>query len=634
MRVLHLEDNSSDALLVRRLLQGRWPECRITLCGNEAQYGAALGGPPFDVILSDYHLGSLSGEDALRLARARAPDTPFLYLSGTIGEDLALAAVHAGAADYVLKDNLKRLVPAVERALAEHGERMRRREAERQILELNHMIDQAGDAIVIVDLTGRIRYWSAGAERLLGWPRSEVVGKTAGDIFRPDVLAGLQDANDRTTAAGAWEGELPLNHRSGETITVAMRRTLVRDEAGRPTAHLSISTDISQKKRLEEHLQRVNRLENVGRIASAVAHDLNNILAPIMLGVPLLRDSVADPEGVNMLGMLEQSASRATELVRNMLAFVSQGSPGAESTSVPQLVAEVSQVVRQSFPPSIRFEAHCPAALPPVAINPTQLHQILMNLCVNARDAMPAGGKLTVRAHRHLVEAAAGAKLKPGEYVELEIEDTGTGISDHVLAHMWQAFYSTKEKGRGTGLGLATVKGIVESHGGAIEVKTVVGEGTLFRLHLPAAATAAADPARAAAAAPPLGHGEMLLFVDDEAAIRLVVSTLLTEAGYQVLLAANGSQALDIYCQRGSDIALVITDNVMPGIDGPRLARLLQGMDPNLRIVAVTGAHGGAAAVFDPGTYHGSVGKPYQGRELLETVARVLREPAGRAGAA
>lgn len=629
MIIVHLEDNPTDAHLVERRLRARWPECFVLLCANEAQYRAALERCDCDAILSDFKLGSFSGGDALQLARRIVPHAPFLFLSGTIGEDRAMEMMHAGAADYVLKNNLKRLVPALERAIAEQRERAHRQEAELRVRELNLMLDQAHDAIVIVDLIGRIAYWSRGAERVFGWPRQLAVGRTAPDIFRPELLPALQAASESTLAHGEWKGEIALNHRQGEILTLEMRRTLVRDGDGAPKAHLSISTDITQKKRLEEHVQRVHRLENIGRITAAVAHDLNNILAPITLGIPLLRENPGGAETANLLGMLEQSAARATEMVRNMLSFVSPGAATQDLTSVPALFAEIGEIIERTFPPNIHLEKHCSSALPPVAMNATQMHQILMNLCVNARDAMPAGGRLELRADFRRI-AVAEAKVKAGDYVALEVEDTGTGIAPQVLARMWEAFYSTKESGRGTGLGLSTVKGIVESHGGAIEVKTVVGQGSVFRLFLPVAPRSESRSPASMETPPPLGNGETLLLVDDEAALRLVIAAVLTEAGYRVVLAANGSQALDLHSQRGREIALVITDNVMPGIDGPKLARLLRGIDPALPIVAMTGAQGGAAAVFDPGTIQGSISKPCQARDLLEAVARVLRPRAGQ----
>jgi PAS domain S-box-containing protein len=508
--------------------------------------------------------------------------------------------------------------------LAEQKERLRRQEAEAQIRELNLMLNQAHDAIVIVDLEGKIRYWSEGSERLFGWQAPEVMGLTVAELFRAELLPALYAASAATARDGSWEGELELNNRKGEAVIVATRRSLVRDGSGTAKAFLSINTDITQRKQMEEHLQRVRRLENVGLIASAVAHDLNNILAPIALGVPMLREQTTDPEALNLLGMLEQSAVRGTELVRNMLAFVNHGGPALEATQLDPLVAEIRAVIEQTFPRAIDLDVECPAVLPPVALNPTQLHQILMNLCVNARDAMPAGGRLSLRLQRRTI-GVLEVKLKPGEYVQIEIEDTGTGIPPHVLERMWEAFYSTKQSGRGTGLGLSTVKGIVENCGGAIEVRTTVGQGTNFRLYLPVAPERALAATAAGEAQAPPGHGETILVVDDEAAVRLVVSTVLNEAGYRVILAANGSQALDIYAHRAKDIALVVTDNIMPGIDGPRLARLLKGMDPALRIVAVSGAQGAGVAQFDAGTFQKYLSKPYRARELLAAVAQVLQ---------
>ncbi len=632
MKILHLEDSPDDVELVRQVLREEWPDCEITWVATQGDFLDHLQRSRFDVILSDFKLPGLSGLDALRVAREHAPDTPFIFVSGTMGEDRAIEALRSGAEDYVLKDRMKRLNAAIARALRESEERRQRREAEHRIREQAALLNQAGEAIFITDLEDRISYWNEGAERLYGWKSEEVIGRRPPQLF--DFGMASQGAGrDETFAKGQWAGELRTRNRAGEILVVESRQTLIRDEAGNPKARVCINADITGRKRLEEQFLRAQRMENIGLLAAGIAHDLNNMLAPILLAAPMLREHISDSSALAMLGTLEKSAERGANLVRQILAFA-HGATGEQSLlQVKHLLRDTVAVMGGTFPKSIKLEDYIPGDLWTINANPTQIHQVLLNLCVNARDAMPNGGTLRLRAENQLLDAAVAGAIKGGRagaFLVLQVEDTGTGISPEVLAHMWEPFFTTKGLDQGTGLGLSTVRGIVESLTGFVDVKSVAGRGTKFRVYLPAVDGPVVDPANPAVRPIQLGNGELILMVDDERNIREMTATMLTRNGYRVILAADGAEAVMVFAERGAEIRLVITDLHMPNLDGAMLSRALRRIKPGMKVLVVSGMS--SALGQRPGFKleefaDGFLQKPFKPAMLLAKVHELLRPP-------
>ena len=592
MNILHLEDSPEDAELVRELITNEWPHCAIRCVATRAAFIGELQRSRYDLILSDFALHSLDGLEALKLARENAPATPFIFLSGTIGEDRAIEALRSGAQDYVLKDGMKRLISAIDRTLRESEEREKHRQAERRIREQADMLNQAREAILIMDLENRLIYWNAGAERMFGWRGDEVLGWTLSQVFNSSVAANLQAAGEETLARGEWSGELRMHKRDQQPLIVESRQTLIRDEAGRPKARLCINSDVTDRKQLEEQFLRAQRMENIGMLAAGIAHDLNNMLAPILLAAPMLREFVADTGALRLLSTVEKSAERGANLVRQILAFAHGATGEQRLLQVKHVLRDIAAVIAGTFPKTIRLEDYIRSDLWPIEGNPTQIHQVVLNLCVNARDAMPNGGTLRLRAENRALDLAAASAIegaRPGLFVVLHVEDTGTGIPLEVVARMWDPFFTTKESGKGTGLGLPTVRGIIENHNGFVEFKTVVGQGTSFRIFLPAAEGAETDhPGQDAGPLPP-GKGELILVVDDERHIREMTFAVLTRRGYRVALAADGAEAALVFAQRAAEIRLVITDLQMPNLDGATLARALRRIKPEMRVLAISG---------------------------------------------
>jgi two-component system, cell cycle sensor histidine kinase and response regulator CckA len=640
LKILHLEDDEADAALVRALILEEWPDCIIKVAATRFTFTGELQLNRFDLILADYSVLAFDGMEALALAKKRSPDTPFVFLSGTIGEDRAIEAVRNGADDYVLKDRMKRLLTAIPRALRESEERKRRRQAESRVHELAEMVNQAREAIVIADLDGRVLSWNAGAEQLFGWKSDEALGKSTAQLFSAEEQVQFNTANAETSSKGAWSGEMQVHSRQGNSVIVDTRQSLIRDETGGARAHLTIFSDITDRKRLEEQFLRAQRMENIGLLAAGIAHDLNNVLAPMLMAAPMLRGWVSDEAGLRMIDLLEKSAERGSGLVKQILTFAQGVSSEHRLVQMNVAMREIIAVVTSTFPKTIRLEEAIPTDLWPVKASPIQIHQVLLNLCVNARDAMPRGGTLRLRAENCQLDVEAAHELNSGiagSFVVLHVEDTGAGIPASVLERMWEPFFTTKESDKGTGLGLSTVRGIVKSHGGFVEVRTKVGEGTVFRVYFPTA-TVASEPAVDAGPRPPArAHGELILVVEDSPDIREMTAAMLIRQGYRVLLAADGAEAVTLFNQRGSEIRLVISDLRMPNLDGAMLARVLHRLNPKVKMLVVSGNQPRAPWSTNPWPDNfvaDFLPKPFKPDVLLRKVRELIHSKTPSVGAA
>jgi len=489
LRVLLLEDNPMDSLLTQRTLLTGGLVCEFVVARSHAEFEAALQQPPFDLILSDFTLPGYGGMYALNAAREKHPETPFIFLSGTIGEEAAVESLQHGAVDYVLKDKTGRLVSAVQRALQAAAEKSQRLREQRQLQEQAALLDLARDAIIVTDMRGTVRYWNRGAERLHGWTRDEVLGRSTQEFLYPE-LSWFAEAVKVLYERGEWSGDIHKRTKSGGELLMHTHWSLVRDASGKPESVLSISTDITAQKQLEQQLLRAQRVESIGALAGGIAHDLNNIFSPILMASQMLGHQRSEEDRKRMLAMLSGCAQRGSEMVGRILAFARGTGGQKQPLQLDATLSEVARLLGPILPRSIHLDTKIEPDLPRVLGNSTQLHQVLMNLCINARDAMPGGGQLVLGAQRTTFENYASPwEPQPvsGSFVTMSVTDTGQGMSPQVLEKLFQPFFSTKSPDKGTGLGLATVRGIVQNHGGFLEVLTELGHGTTFRVHLPAA---------------------------------------------------------------------------------------------------------------------------------------------------
>jgi len=595
LRLLHLEDNDVDARLLELRVQAEWPNCHIQRTVTESDFSAALSGAEFDVIVSDFALGQYTGMEALRLARDRAPHVPFLFLSGTIGEEHAVGALHYGAADYILKDRPARLVPAIRAALDRTRDTRLRRAAEQRLQEQAELLDKARDAICVTDLGGQLTYWNQSASALFGWAPNEDPGRNLVDLFgqanRTIIAAALREL----PAAGAWTRELAVIHPSGAVRHIISRWTLVKDARQQPKSILLINTDLTEQKKLETLLLRSQRLESIGTLAGGIAHDLNNVLAPILMAVNLLRDEITDEATLRTVDVLETSVHHGSGLIRQVLAFARGAEGERTELKIALVIQEVLALLKETLPRAIAIETKFDSELWSVIGNATQVSQVLMNLGVNARDAISGNGVLLISASNCLVdeELARVHQGSAGKHVRIVVADTGSGIAPEVIGRIFDPFFTTKAAGKGTGLGLSTVLGIVKSHGGFLEVQSELGRGTQFRIYFPASDQPAQAPAPAAEVRPTMsGRGLTLLIIEDDAAVRAVITVVLRGRGFRVITAANGEDGVKMYRNSGGAISAVITDIMMPGIQGAEVIRQLREINPAVKIVAMSGVLG------------------------------------------
>jgi PAS domain S-box-containing protein len=756
VHILHLEDNENDQVLVQEMLLAEGLACELVAVKTREDFDSTLRQARYDLIISDYTLPSFDGLRALSLAREVCPETPFIFFSGTIGEEAAVESLKNGAADYVLKQRPSRLVPAVRRALRSAEERARRqqaesalqqseerlrivaratndvvwewdikadkvwfsenfqtvfghrpedtgaalerwlnlihpddkgrvttgittllasggrvwwdehrvrradgsyaqvldrasimynsarkpqrmvgvtidmserKQAEEKIREQAALLDKAQDAIIVAELNEKIIYWNQSAERIYGWSAAEVIGKGLPEVlFHGKPPPELQETIKSVRERGEWIGELHELTKDGRPVIVQGRSTLIRDEQGRPKSLLIINTDITERKLLEEQFLRAQRLESLGVLVSGIAHDLNNSLSPILMGVEIVREEVTSPEVESILQTMQTSARRSADMVKQMLTFVRGGETGKMLIYPAQLVKEMGRIITDTFPKSIQCRVQVDKSSWPVYGLPTQLHQVLLNLCVNARDAMPQGGTLTLSVENEQLkpaDVAPHAGAKPGNYLCLSVADTGTGIPAEQLGKIFEPFFTTKAPGQGTGLGLSTSLNIIRYHGGFITVHSEIGRGTEFKFHLPAVAETPVETAPEGISLPP-GNGECILIVDDEEAILAIMRSTLENYGYQVLTAGSGLEAIARFTQNSDAVHLIITDLAMPFMDGHAAILALRKIRPDVKIIVASGSEREVDELRKQVQTDAFIPKPFTNESLLKTVHEIL----------
>lgn len=723
-KLLHLEDSPQDAELIAGVLNRTWPQCAIDRVSSQPAFLAALERGGYDLILSDFSLPGFLGSTALELARSVRPEIPFIFISGTIGEERAIEAMKHGALDYIIKDRPDRLVPAIRHALRYREESAARRRSEEalrlsqerhrlvvenardaiftlaengtitglnsaferitgwpreqwigrifhdlihpddlpraldhfersrhgevgEIFELRiptanggevdlefaitpliealgitgigrditerkrsltrlheqaEIINRAPMAVVVTDLSHRIIYANKGVRELCGLEPAAVIGRTAEDLLPAETMRTLGPARDIALNSGSWHGEVPVQTPDGRELFVESFMSVIRDDDGRTRARMSVGIDITERRKLETQLQRAARLDSIGMLAGGIAHDINNVLAPILIGVDLLRRGVSDETPLRVLNSMERSAHHGANLVRQLLAFARGEEIQRVETRLGPLIDDVRNLLSRTLPRGVSIQSACEPDIGPVLADGTQLKQVLLNLCINARDAMSGSGRIDLVAARATSEElrlhAPQAASRP--HLRISVSDTGMGIPPALLTRLFDPFFTTKGTGKGTGLGLSTVRGIIQKHEGVIEVESEVGRGTTFHVFLPELSKRTPASSGLASAEPesnPHGHGELVLIVDRETGNLGGRCRDIEQFGYRTTQVGGLISALDWLQQNRGQAAAALVNADGADVDVSDFLEAVSVLDPEIRIATL----GGDAPPHEPG---------------------------------
>ena len=660
IRILLVEDSDIDTELLTAHLTRAELDVEIDRVYARKPFLTALDQGGIDVILADFSLPDFDGLSALTLARERAPDVPFIFVSGIVGEEFATNALKRGATDYVLKRNLSRVPTAIERALAETNQRMERRRAEDEVRQLNATLEAqveartrerdriwklSRDMFAVADAEARLRAvnpaWTAvlgvTADRVLGRPLTEFVHIE--DVAATEqALAMLRDGAPSARFEGrlrdveggwrwvAWTAvaEADAFYAVGRDITEEKAAA-----AALAAVNRDLTEQITERERVEATLRQLQRLEAVGQLTSGVAHDFNNLLTVILGNIDFVERGMAelgiDGKMKARIGNMRTAAERGAKLTAQLLAFSRRQRLEPKSVDLNETVASMRELLQSTMGGSVRLETVLKADLWPALVDPTQIEMIILNLAINARDAMEVGGGLTVETtNATLTEPPSRPEEPtPGDYVALIVSDTGSGMSEEVVAKAFEPFFTTKEVGKGSGLGLAQVFGFAKQSGGGVRIETRLGEGTSVKVYLPRATGLSGETGETARGLAPSAASANIkvLVVDDDSAVREVTASMLKDLGYQVTEAGSGRSGVEKI--KDGDFDILLVDYAMPGMNGVETAAAAQKAKPGLPVLFITG-YADLAALKEVGEER-IVSKPYRDNELARKLEAVLR---------
>ncbi len=753
LQIVHLEANEADGEIIRAELDRAGIECTLTRVGTEAEFVRALERANLDLILAERFLPDYDGLRALARARERRPEVPFIFVLTSRNPEEGIAALSAGAADFVRKEYLSKLAPAIRRALREARAQRDLEEIRRELLQHAGLLDLASDALIICDATGAITYWNRGAERIYGWQREEALGQNVDELLKtraaktlgwlkatfraedhwegelwqtrrdgneivvasswtltdtkPDApwLQINADVTDRVRAAEALrrseeryrrfvdedltgnlimkpdgtilacnpsfarifgfgsveeaqtanfmsllrtkkEGldllaeirpnesvdrsELEMRQRDGDAVYVAARFTGSFDAEGHPTELKGYLFNDTKRKRLEQQLIQAQKMEGLGTLAGGIAHDFNNILAIILGYTTRIEEWQAHPERVpEAIRVIREAVERGAALVQQLLTSARQTEAQFAPLDLNALLREMDNMLGATFPKTINFLLHLQPHLPLVKADRSQIHQVLLNLCVNARDAMSAGGTITLES-----ATVPGAELSEQfttvtaeRYACIRVIDTGSGISKQVKPHIFEPFYTTKERGKGTGLGLSVVYGVVNNHRGFVQVDSEPGYGTTFNVYLPLGNVAQPAPGENAPTRPN-EPARTILLVEDEEMLRGLGVIMLEGDGYRVLAAKDGVEAVEMFTTHKDEIGLVLCDLGLPRLGGREVFLKMKEIKPNVRALVASGylEPNMRSEILKAGVID-TIQKPYDFREMLEKIRSIIGQP-------
>lgn len=635
LQILHLEDNPTDAELLREQLEGAGIDCELTRVEARDEFVRALDTKKFDLIISDFSLPSFNGRSALEITRQKFPDIPFIFVSGTIGEDAAVESLLLGATDYVLKGRLARLIPAVRRALheaEEHRERKRSEEALRESKERYQNLFERNLAGTFVSTPeGKILDCNPAYLHMFGFTSAEEAKEANGGLLFHDRDKWNQLLSNIRVEKKAENMDIQMITRDDKPLRVIANAVGKFDERNELTEITCYFIDDTKRQLLEQQLIQAQKFESLGTLAGGIAHDFNNILGIILGHATIVQWMQLEPEKVaESISTISTAAQRGAALVRQLLTFARKSDVILQRVSLSDIIKDVAALLRETFPKTITVMLDLPVQLPSILADSTQIHQVFLNLCVNARDAMPGGGTLsvsTVPVSGEITKSKfPGARAS--DYVLARVSDTGVGMDDSTRSRIFEPFFTTKEGGKGTGLGLAVVFGIVQIHQGFIDVSSEPGRGTTFSIYFPVSLEEIEplhikqemlEDAR--------GGTETILLVEDEEMLRGLAKMVLKGKGYNVVTASDGEEAVRMYTLRRDDVALIVCDMGLPKLNGSEVFKQVKRIKPDVRFIFASGYIEPAerSEMLKSGARE-FIQKPYEPTEMLNKIRSVLDE--------
>ncbi|MGE0406076.1 MAG: response regulator [Candidatus Korobacteraceae bacterium] len=597
LRVLIVEDSEDDCLLLTHTLRRAGYDLAFERVERPEAMNEALDTTNWHLVLADYSMPNFGGDVALAMLRKRALDIPFIFVSGTIGEEAAVAAMRVGANDYIMKGNLSRLVPAIERELHEVEVRRQQRNAELALKESNlryrELVENATYGIYCSEMEVRLLEANPAMAKILGYDnKQELLSlNLKEDVYRNEehYLRVVREAKENGSVNGL---DVEWRRRDGSRILVRLSGRVLSSNLIPETRLEMIAEDVTEHRTLEKQVAVLQKFDAIGRLAGGIAHDFNNVIGAILGWADLgLQDAHANSSLRRYFEQIRDNSQMAANLTRQLLAFSRKQSLDPVPVDLSQMASQFIELLSRTIGPSIKITNHLRPGLAAVLADPSQIQQVLMNLCLNARDAMPQGGELlleTAEAEVSAEYARTYTYAKPGGYVLLTVADTGIGMDATTLENIFEPFFTTKEAGKGTGLGLATVYGIVRQHGGFVQVSSERGSGTVFRVYWPEAQGKAKD-ITPMPELPSSGGGETLLFADDHEGIRAYATEVLGNMGYTVLVACDGEEAWKLFQEHNREIALLVLDVTMPKLTGPEVYKRVSSSYPGVPVLFLTG---------------------------------------------
>ena len=642
-RILHLEDDPADRELVRETLESEGIAYDLVQVDTREGFEGGLAHEGVELVLSDFALPHFDGFSALEIAQTRRPNLPFIFVSGTLGEEAAIESLRRGATDYVLKQRLSRLGPAVRRALEEVAVRRKRLEAAEAAANrqqfLKAMLESLDAGIVACDADGVLTMFNRAAREMVGLAETTLPLEQWGDhysLYHPDGKRLLdKDAHPLFRALcgeRVRDAEVLIRRKDGQARNVLASGQPILGVHGQSLGAVVALHDITDRKLLEGQLRQSQKLEAVGSLAGGIAHDFNNLLT-VIGGYSAMVLSQLDP-GDPKYGNVEEiskASERAAAMTRQLLAFSRRQLLEPKIVDLNTIVSDIQKMLQRLLPANIEFVTALTQDSSRIKVDPGQIEQVILNLVVNARDAMPEGGRLVVETATEDVGPAHGpspSALGPGSYVVLSVRDTGSGMSAETQARIFEPFFTTKEVGKGTGLGLSTVYGIVRQSGGSVAVESELRSGSTFRVYLPRVESTLEAERRTAAPAVHARGTETILIVEDDIKVRTLVQRVLEAVGYTVLSATDGKDALGILEKRPGRIHLVLTDIVMPGMSGPELLSRIRQNHPGCKGLYMSGYSDQAFPGQFPQSEAPLIQKPFFPGVLAQRVREILDAPA------